>query len=180
MPRGSRPGERRGGRKAGTPNQKTIEKRERERQVEEAAAALLASGEAPTEDQSVLRRALARTQEVQKTPREIAYEMLLIQRNICITYHNHCRANPPGTPEHDAQAWTEMRYWMNDAQRTAVSLADFYEPKYKSIMVASSGPGVGNAGDDIIDLNALEPGTEATDERVQNSYLRLVKGKAAA
>ena len=151
---GSKPGERRGGRKRGTPNRKDVEKAEQLR-----LAAANAGFPVP-----------AKAVPIKKLGKEILEEFMMVFAGMAASY----QPAPPGQPPRPNQDEVKFRQYAELAVDTADRLADFQSPKFRAIAVTAP-PADPNRpapvpGDDakIVELAKVDP------QRAADSYRRFI------
>jgi hypothetical protein len=150
--KGSKPGERRGGRQKGTPNKATREKEQR------ALEALQQKAKAPL-------RKLAKDQLAELVP-EIKEIVLRFKAAV------EKSGGVPGTKGYKAELWRELREWIRVYGWAADLAADFESPRYRAIAVAMT-PGDAKPAAPIIEHQPAD--AEERERQANNAYLRLVK-----
>jgi len=170
---GSKPGERRGGRAAGTPNKNTEREALIERAAEEAAAE-------HGQSKDVIADAVRKVINARRSPRDDGVEALGIIKGFVARYVEACMKTPmPGEKDHPAELWATTQTWLNLYFHGCVRIADFFDPRYRAVLLASGQLGEGAPAFPVIEGIAIGVDGEdkrARAERAQQAYLRLVKG----
>lgn len=122
---GSAPGERRGGRKAGTPNKKTIIAMEEQRLAEIAKTAE--------------RERVAKERAHIPLGKDVLEDYMQAFAGIAAIYQNKLLAEYQQTQTMTAATLNEFERWGSLTATTAKALADFQSPKFKAIMVSVPG-----------------------------------------
>ena len=172
MPHGSSPGERRGGRVAGTPNRATAEALEAERIHEQMAMKPEeAARRAPGAADELARVLRSPTRMLAKERGEELLELAIG----CAAYFQPTFKKKKGEPDPNENAdWQQFKEWFKIADAVWAKLAHFQSPTYRAIVVTTpgemSGPAPAPAPEQFFDEG------EDAATRAQQAYLRLVKG----
>jgi hypothetical protein len=136
MPRGARPGERRGGRVKGVPNRTTVEKLEQARIAEQIAKEVGAqNGASSTAAKKILSS--------QKFAKDELAEVIPIIKGIVAHFQRQAmRATPEGGLEIVGDLG-DFKEWLKLFIDTSFKLADFQSPKFRAI-IADVPASVGN------------------------------------
>jgi len=153
MPRGSEPGERRGGRNKGTPNKAMAVKREQEREAQQIASEI---GTDPVALQAALERARAR----KIRGLDEMMELAKVLKNDVIAFRAAAVATGmPGARDEDGREirntalWNEYKAWAEFYFDLAAEITQYQEPKLKAT-ASMQIPGVGGAPAKVIDGEA--------------------------
>jgi Na+-transporting methylmalonyl-CoA/oxaloacetate decarboxylase gamma subunit len=153
MPKGgSKPGERRGGRKRGIPNKATIERLLRGKIAEQVAEEIGAPGTA-------VAIALEKAASGRRLAKDELEEVVPIIKGIVAHHQQQVTSQDPATgrlvitPQADL---SDLKGWLQLFVDTCFKLADFQSPKFRAIVVAAA-PQETNQGrggaDNVIPLN---------------------------
>lgn len=166
MPRGARPGERRGGREKGTRNKATVERLERERIAEQIAAAAGHPGAG-----AAVAKAMETNRPLAKTELE---DVIPILKSIMAHFMNPTIvAAKSGAPVSKAE-WDHVRTWIELFVDVCTKLAPFQSPTYRAMLVSMTpGEAPARPGDDAKVIKMLNP------VDVSREYQRIVRGKKA-
>jgi hypothetical protein len=133
MPRGARPGERRGGRVKGVPNRTTVEKLEQARIAEQIAKAVGAqNGASSTAAKKILSS--------QKLAKDELAEVIPIIKSIVAHFQRQAmRATPEGGLEIVGDLG-DFKEWLKLFIDTSFKLADFQSPRFRAIVADVPAP----------------------------------------
>jgi hypothetical protein len=158
--RGSKPGERRGGRQKGSKNKATLEREDRARQdLLEQAKGIAASG----------RKIVIAKDEL--------LDLIPVVKGTVAEFQRAAIADGQGLPGkalYDRQAWLDFREWVGIYESICRHAAEFQSPRFKAIAVAvTPDPGAQQP----TPMRDVTPTDKHGRERAANAaYLQLVKG----
>ena len=133
MPRGARPGERRGGRVKGVPNRTSIEKLEQARIAEQIAEAVGAPKRATS---TVIKKVLGN----HKLAKDELVEVIPIIKGVVAHFQRQAmRATPEGGLEIVGDLG-DFKEWLKLFIDTSFKLADFQSPRFRAIVADVPAP----------------------------------------